>query len=127
MNDDLSSATGEHFDYGYGYDDVVTESDDKSAGVGSFRSTTSKGSKSHSHTSGGASYVTSATIQNSKSSSSNSVGKKKKSKLKLLGVVPIPGTKKVYKEERREKRAEKRQQRMSRRPSWEAGISSGKY
>jgi len=126
MNDDLSSATGEHLDYGYGYDDVMTENDDKSAGVGSFRSTTSKGSKSHSHTSGGASYVTSATIQNSKSSS-NSVGKKKKSKLKLLGVVPIPGTKKVYKEERREKRAEKRQQRMSRRPSWEAGISSGKY
>jgi hypothetical protein len=127
MHDDLSSATGEHLDYGYGYDDVVvTESDDKSAGVGSIRSTTSKGSKSHSHTSGGASYVTSATIQNSKSLS-NSVGKKKKSKLKLLGVVPIPGTKKVYKEERREKRAEKRQQRMSRRPSWEAGISSGKY
>lgn len=126
MHDDLSSATGEHLDYGYGYDDVVTENDDKSAGVGSFRSTTSKGSKSHSHTSGGASYVTSATNQNSKSSS-NSVGKKKKSKLKLLGVVPIPGTKKVYKEERREKRAEKRQQRMSRRPSWEAGISSGKY
>ena len=127
MHDDLSSATGEHLDYGYGYDDVVTENDDKSAGVGSVRSTTSKGSKSHSHTSGGASVGgASATIQNNKSSS-NSVGKKKKSKLKLLGVVPIPGTKKVYKEERREKRAEKRQQRMSRRPSWEAGISSGKY
>ncbi|KAG7371232.1 hypothetical protein IV203_019802 [Nitzschia inconspicua] len=54
-------------------------------------------------------------------------GKKKKSKLKLLGVVPIPGTKKVYKEDRREKKAEKRIQKQSRRPSWEAGVSTGKY
>jgi hypothetical protein len=54
-------------------------------------------------------------------------GKKKKSKLKLLGVVPIPGTKKVYKEDRREKKAEKRMQKQSRRPAWEAGVSTGKY
>ncbi|KAL3907422.1 MAG: hypothetical protein SGILL_008883 [Bacillariaceae sp.] len=54
-------------------------------------------------------------------------GKKKKSKLKLLGMVPIPGTKKVYKEDRREKKAEKRIQKQSRRPSWEAGVSTGKY
>ena len=62
-------------------------------------------------------------------------GKKKKSmlnllggpELKLLGVVPIPGTKKVYKEERREHRAEKRIQRMPRRASWETGVSDGKY
>jgi hypothetical protein len=53
--------------------------------------------------------------------------KKKKSKLKLLGVVPIPGTKKEYKEDRREKKAEKRIQKQSRRPSWEAGVSAGKY
>ncbi len=53
--------------------------------------------------------------------------KKKKSKLKLLGVVPIPGTKKEYKEDRREKKAEKRIQKQSRRPAWEAGVSTGKY
>jgi hypothetical protein len=53
--------------------------------------------------------------------------KKKKSKLKLLGVVPIPGTKKEYKEDRREKKAEKRIQKQSRRPAWEAGVSAGKY
>jgi hypothetical protein len=53
--------------------------------------------------------------------------KKKMSKLKLLGVVPIPGTKKEYKEDRREKKAEKRIQKQSRRPAWEAGVSAGKY
>jgi hypothetical protein len=52
---------------------------------------------------------------------------KKKSKLKLLGIVPIPGTHKTYREERRNDRNEKRQQRQSRRPSWEAGLSTGKY
>lgn len=54
-------------------------------------------------------------------------GKAKKSKLKLLGVVPIPGTKKVYKEDRREKKAEKRIQKQARRPAWEANVSTGKY
>jgi hypothetical protein len=53
--------------------------------------------------------------------------KKKKKKLKLLGVMPIPGTKKVYKEDRREKKAEKRIQKQKNRPAWEAGVSSGKY
>jgi len=64
---------------------------------------------------------------NNNKNSSKKNKKNKKKKLKLLGVVPIPGTKKVYKEERRERRAEKRIQKMSRRPSWEAGISTGKY
>jgi len=57
----------------------------------------------------------------------NEQQKKKKSKLKLLGVVPIPGTKKVYDEDRREEKAKQRLQKMARRPSWEAGLSSGKY
>mmetsp|Transcript_17218 Transcript_17218/g.41831 ORF Transcript_17218/g.41831 Transcript_17218/m.41831 type:complete len:643 (+) Transcript_17218:440-2368(+) len=53
---------------------------------------------------------------------------KTKHKLKLLGVVPIPGTKKTwYKEDRREKRAEKRIQKQKRRPSWEVGTADGKY
>jgi hypothetical protein len=59
--------------------------------------------------------------------SNNSITKNKKSKLKLLGVVPIPGTKKVYKEDRREKKAEKRIQKQARRPAWEANVSTGKY
>mmetsp|Transcript_1331 Transcript_1331/g.1858 ORF Transcript_1331/g.1858 Transcript_1331/m.1858 type:complete len:440 (+) Transcript_1331:303-1622(+) len=53
-------------------------------------------------------------------------GKKKKSKLKLLGVVPIPGTHKTYREDRRLKELEKRQAK-SMRPSWEQGLSAGKY
>jgi hypothetical protein len=48
-------------------------------------------------------------------------------KLKLLGVVPIPGTHKTYREDRRQARIEKRQETHSRRPSWEAGLSAGKY
>mmetsp|Transcript_17223 Transcript_17223/g.41852 ORF Transcript_17223/g.41852 Transcript_17223/m.41852 type:complete len:640 (+) Transcript_17223:440-2359(+) len=53
---------------------------------------------------------------------------KTKHKLKLLGVVPIPGTKKTwYKEDRRDKRAEKRIQKQKRRPSWEVGTADGKY
>ena len=52
---------------------------------------------------------------------------KKKAKLKLLGLVPIPGTHKTYREDRRQKEIEKRQQKQSRRPSWEAGLSTGKY
>jgi hypothetical protein len=52
---------------------------------------------------------------------------RKKHKLKLLGVVPIPGTQKLYKEEIELKRAEAKRNKMSRMPSWEAGLSSGKY
>lgn len=52
---------------------------------------------------------------------------KKKSKMKLLGLVPIPGTKKTYREDKRQKQAEKRKEKQARRPSWEAGLSSGKY
>lgn len=51
-----------------------------------------------------------------------------KTKLKLLGVVPIPGTKKTwYKEDRRDKKAEKRIQKQKRRPAWEVGTADGKY
>jgi len=52
---------------------------------------------------------------------------KKKSKLKFLGVVPIPGTQKMYSEDRREQRANKRLAKMNRRPSWEASMTVGKY
>ena len=53
--------------------------------------------------------------------------KKKKSKLKLLGVVPIPGTHKTYREDRRHERMEKRIEKQKTRPSWEANVSAGKY
>jgi len=53
--------------------------------------------------------------------------KKKKSKLKLLGVVPIPGTQKKYSEDRRAERADKRLAKMTGRPSWEASMTVGKY
>jgi hypothetical protein len=53
--------------------------------------------------------------------------KKKKSKLKLLGVVPIPGTEKKYSEDRRAEREQKRLAKMTRRPSWEASMTTGKY
>jgi hypothetical protein len=52
---------------------------------------------------------------------------RKKQKLKLLGVVPIPGTQKLYKDDIDLKRSEARKTKMSRMPSWEAGLSSGKY
>lgn len=99
---DLSSATGSIFDYGY---EDTDNGDDSGHGSRASRSQYSDS------------------------------GKKKKSRmkllggpeLKLLGVVPIPGTKKVSKEERRVNRMEKRIQRMPRRPSWEAGVSDGKY
>ena len=39
---------------------------------------------------------------------SNANEKKKKSKLKLLGIVPIPGTQKMYSEDQRKQREEKR-------------------
>lgn len=53
--------------------------------------------------------------------------KKKKEKLKLLGFVPIPGTKKQYEEDRRLKKIEKRQN-LTRKASWEASLAaSGKY
>ena len=46
-------------------------------------------------------------------------------KLKFLGVVPIPGThKKDY--SKKENNLDRRG-KMERRPSWEAGLSSGKY
>jgi len=53
--------------------------------------------------------------------------KKKKSKLKLLGVVPIPGTERKYSEDRRAEREQKRLDKMTRRPSWEASMTTGKY
>jgi hypothetical protein len=52
---------------------------------------------------------------------------KKKKMLKLLGVVPIPGTHKTYREDRREKRIEKRLEGQNTRPSWEQNVSAGKY
>lgn len=58
---------------------------------------------------------------------SNTNEKKKKSKLKLLGIVPIPGTQKMYSEDRRKQREEKRIAKQNRRPSWEAGMATGKY
>jgi len=52
---------------------------------------------------------------------------RKKEKLKLLGLVPIPGTKKQYEEDRRQKKIEKRQG-LTRKASWEASLAaSGKY
>lgn len=52
---------------------------------------------------------------------------RKKEKLKLLGLVPIPGTKKEYEEDRRQKKIEKRQG-LTRKASWEASLAaSGKY
>ena len=52
---------------------------------------------------------------------------RKKEKLKLLGIVPIPGTKKEYEEDRRQKKIEKRQG-LTRKASWEASLAaSGKY
>mmetsp|Transcript_77928 Transcript_77928/g.152990 ORF Transcript_77928/g.152990 Transcript_77928/m.152990 type:complete len:255 (+) Transcript_77928:1-765(+) len=52
---------------------------------------------------------------------------KKKSKLKLLGVVPIPGTHKTYREDRRQERIEKRITKQKTRPSWEQNVAAGKY
>eukprot|EP00934_Nitzschia_sp_Nitz4_P006482 Nitzschia sp. Nitz4//NODE_293_length_29386_cov_71.949235//15197//16769//NITZ4_additional_000036-RA//-1//CDS//3329531830//6472//frame0 len=52
---------------------------------------------------------------------------KKKKNLKLLGVVPIPGTHKTYREDRRQERIEKRIGKQKTRPSWEAHVSAGKY
>lgn len=60
-------------------------------------------------------------------SESNVSSPKKKSKLKLLGIVPIPGTQKKYSEDRRAEREEKRKERMTRRPSWEASMMTGKH
>jgi len=60
-------------------------------------------------------------------SESNVSSPKKKSKLKLLGIVPIPGTQKKYSEDRRAEREEKRKEKMTRRPSWEASMASGKH
>ena len=51
----------------------------------------------------------------------------KKKKLKLLGLVPIPGTEKTYREDRRQKQIIKRQQNHLHLPSWEDGVSTGKY
>ncbi|CAJ1958362.1 unnamed protein product [Cylindrotheca closterium] len=52
---------------------------------------------------------------------------RKKEKMKLLGIVPIPGTKKEYEEDRRQKKIEKRQG-LTRKASWEASLAaSGKY
>jgi len=60
-------------------------------------------------------------------SDSNVSSPKKKSRLKLLGVVPIPGTQKKYSEDRRAEREEKRKEKMTRRPSWEASMTTGKH
>eukprot|EP00536_Pseudo-nitzschia_multiseries_P010346 jgi/Psemu1/289051/fgenesh1_pg.311_\ len=126
IHDDLSSATGS-VDYGY---------EDPSANGGDFSLVSSKGSHSNSHShSHSHSHSESAASTMGSSQLLSSPGRKKKSRLKLLGgpelkllgVVPIPGTKKVYKDERREHKAEKRVIKMSRRPSWETGVSKGKY
>ena len=61
------------------------------------------------------------------SESHNSTKKKKNSKLRLLGVIPLPGTEKKYSEDRQRERAEKRIAKMTRRPSWEASMTTGKY
>lgn len=58
--------------------------------------------------------------------SDNGKGTKKK-KLKLLGMVPIPGTNKTYREDRRQHRIEKRIEKQKTRPSWEQNVSAGKY
>jgi len=60
-------------------------------------------------------------------SESNVSSPKKKSKLKLLGIVPIPGTQKKYSEDRRAEREEKRKEKMTRRPSWESSMTTGKH
>jgi hypothetical protein len=52
--------------------------------------------------------------------------KRKAHKLKLLGLVPIPGTKKMYEEDLQRKRIEDRRKQMTRMPSWETGLLSGK-
>lgn len=119
-NGDFSLGANDHSDSGYGYEQ---ENDDKSIDTASHASSRRS---HHSNASGRSNNNSSSPSKKSKKSSSSGT-KKKSSKLKLLGVVPIPGTKKVYKEERREKRAEKRMQKMARRPSWEAGVSTGKY
>lgn len=65
--------------------------------------------------------------EESQSIASETSHKKKKSKLKLLGVVPIPGTHKTYREDRRQERIEKRIEKQKTRPSWEQNVSAGKY
>jgi hypothetical protein len=60
-------------------------------------------------------------------SESNVSCPKKKSKLKLLGVIPLPGTEKKYSEDRRKEREQKRKDRMTGRPSWEASMATGKH
>lgn len=51
----------------------------------------------------------------------------KRERLKLLGLVPIPGTKKMYDEDRREKKIESRKKdsKLSGYASWEAGLAAG--
>jgi hypothetical protein len=50
----------------------------------------------------------------------------KSERLKLLGLVPIPGTKKMYNEDRREKKIESRKKdgKQSGYASWEAGLAA---
>jgi hypothetical protein len=72
-------------------------------------------------------YSIKSSVETESNLSTASPHKKKKSKLKLLGVVPIPGTQKMYSEDRRAERAEKRLAKMIRRPSWEASMTVGKY
>jgi len=67
------------------------------------------------------------TDSRAESNISMSSNKSKKNNLKLLGVLPIPGTQKMYSEDRREQRAKERMTKMNRRPSWEASSIAGKY
>jgi len=88
------------------------------------------GASSHDHSDKASVYsddMSSATGGESQLSTGTTPSKKKKSKMKLLGVVPIPGTQKKYSQDRREERNEKRRADMIRRPSWEASMTTGKY
>jgi hypothetical protein len=53
-----------------------------------------------------------------------SIIKARADKLKLLGVVPIPGTKKMYTEDRREKKLEKRSSKRCGYATWEASLAA---
>jgi hypothetical protein len=55
--------------------------------------------------------------------SSRQQAPQKREKLKLLGVVPIPGTQKMYNEDRREKKAEDRRRNGSGFATWESSLA----
>lgn len=57
----------------------------------------------------------------------STVIKQKRERLKLLGLVPIPGTKKMYNDDRRERKIEnrKRDSKKSGYATWEASLAAG--